>query len=105
MAPSYYFSNLQKIFSFFILELWADYKAGFIDMKLYFRNQNKCFTSNLFRFKNSNIPYFYIVYYENLWNFTPELTSNTACIYMFKVNNENTKKRCEMCSNLKMSLL
>ena len=33
MAPSYYFSNLQKIFSFFILELWADYKAGFIEMK------------------------------------------------------------------------
>lgn len=82
MAPSYYFSNLQKIFSFFILELWADYKAGFIEMKLYFRNQNKCFTSNLFHFKNSNIPYFYIVYYENLLNFTPELTPTKHSMHL-----------------------
>ena len=40
-------------------------------------------------FKNSDIP---------LWPLTKHKKSNLANIYLFKVSNWNTRKRCEICS-------
>ena len=35
---------------------------------------------------------------------SPNRANNPANIYFFKVNNKNTRKRCEICSNLTIKL-
>ena len=65
---------------------------------LFFVQRKLCMVHNtLFMFFNNNLSE--LISWLHL--LTKDcLTSNPANMYLFKVNNRNTRKKCEICSNL-----
>ena len=53
---------------------------------------------------DTNLESISIKYYKYLQHFKATFTNNLANIYLFKVNNRNTRKRCEICSKLTIKI-
>ena len=91
--------------SIVVLGEWSSYKGGrrsrfdcsyFVNQFNWLSGINK----SAWMILNQKTMFSKALYYEDLSNNSLHLILNPANIYLFKVNNRSTRKRCEICSKL-----